>query len=68
MAEGRAKLEWDQTSLLWSIAANAARDAKKHPKPFLPSMVHPLRTEDDYKPKAQIADMTMLKKMFDKGA
>ncbi len=48
MAKGRATLEWDQTALLWSQAANFNRDPEKQRQPFLPSDVHPYRTEADY--------------------
>lgn len=48
MARGRAKLEWDQTSLLWALLANTNRDLKEQPEPFLPSQVHPYRTAADY--------------------
>ncbi len=51
MARGRATLEWDQTSLLWSLTRNLNRDPKETPKPFLPSDVHPYRTAEDYQPK-----------------
>lgn len=37
--------DWDQTSLIWSAVANTVRDPKRTPKPFLPSLVHPLRQE-----------------------
>lgn len=50
MARGRAKLEWDQSSLLWALHANVNRDVKEHPKPYLSADVHPYRTEDEYKP------------------
>lgn len=50
MAKGRATLEWDQTSLLWCQVANANRDPKETPKPYLPSVVHPYRKEEDYRP------------------
>ncbi len=50
MARGRATLEWDQTALLWALQININRDTKKQPKPFLPSEVHPYRTEADYQP------------------
>jgi hypothetical protein len=48
MAMARVRLEWDQTSLIWSTIANANRDPKEQPKPFLPSDVHPLRNASDY--------------------
>ncbi len=51
MAKGRATLEWDQTSLLWSQQANLNRDPKDTPKPYLPSVVHPYRTDADYEAK-----------------
>lgn len=48
MARGRAKLEWDQTSLLWAQVQNLHRDPDKHRVPFSPADVHPYRTEDEY--------------------
>lgn len=34
--------------MLWTLHANANRDAKKHPQPFHPADVHPYRERDDY--------------------
>lgn len=51
MARGRSKLEWDQTSLIWSLLANTNRDPKVRKEPFLPSDVHPWRTADEYRAK-----------------
>ena len=48
MAEGKGRHDWDQTSLLWCMLANANRDPKQCPKPFLPSDVHPYRSDEDY--------------------
>lgn len=61
MAEGRQKHHWDMTSLIWVTFANANRDAKEHPRPFCPSLVHPYRTADDYREEqpqhADLADL-----------
>lgn len=48
MARGRAKLDWDQTSLLWCLLANVNRNTQEKKEPFLPSDVHPWRTADEY--------------------
>lgn len=48
MAKAKQRSEWDQTSLLWCMLANANRDDKKHPQPFTPADVHPFRTREDY--------------------
>ena len=60
-------LEWDQTSLLWSMMANQNRDTKKQPKPFLPSVVHPLRNDDEYGEKKIPADISILKGLVPHG-
>lgn len=48
MQRGRAKLEWDQTAILWALHANTNRDPEKKSEPFLPSDIHPYRTAADY--------------------
>ncbi len=48
MAKAVQRHEWDQTSLLWSMFANANRDPAKRAKPFSPADVHPLRTHEEY--------------------
>lgn len=53
MAEGRGRHDWDQTSLLWCVLANTARDPEKAPDPFLPSAVHPYRSEEEYQTEEQ---------------
>ena len=67
MARERMMLEWDQTSLLWSMMANQNRDTKKQPKPFLPSVVHPLRNDDEYGEKKIPADISILKGLVPHG-
>lgn len=47
MAEAVQMLEWDQTSVLWATLANANRDEKKRPQPFMPTDIHPLRKPSD---------------------
>lgn len=64
MAKSRMLHDWDQTSIVWSAIANTARNPKKKSKPFLPSDIHPLRTEDDFKPKPVKADITVLKQLL----
>lgn len=59
-------LEWDQTSLIWSVIANTVRDAKKTPKPHCPSIVHPFRDAEAYKSKPIQADITVLKQLLPK--
>jgi len=49
MMEARRTLEWDQSALIWSVLANQNRNPEEYPRPFLPSLVHPTRTEDDYR-------------------
>lgn len=48
MAEGRAKLEWDQTAIVWAAIANQFRG--KESQPAHPADVHPLRSRWDYEP------------------
>jgi hypothetical protein len=47
MAKARMRLEWDQTSALWSLLANAYRDTSKKPTPFMPQDIHPLADRTD---------------------
>lgn len=48
MANAVARLEWDQTALLWTMLAEPYRDDKEHPEPYHPADVHPLRTREEY--------------------
>ena len=66
MADVKRKHDWDQTSMLWATIANTARDPKKQPAAFKPDMVHPYRSEKDYKPKPIKADITVLKALLKK--
>jgi hypothetical protein len=66
MAVGRMRHDWDQTSLIWATLANTARDPKKQNKPFSPGMVHPLRSEADYKEKPIEADISILKVLLNR--
>lgn len=47
MARGRAKLEWDQTALIWSLIANVNRDTTIRPEPFAVNDIHPFAQELD---------------------
>lgn len=67
MAVGRLRSEWDQTSLVWSIIANTARDPKKQSKPFSPALVHPFRSEKDYEEQPIQADISALKMLLPNG-
>lgn len=58
--------DWDQSALIWSAICNTVRDAKQTPKPILPSVVHPLRTDSDYKPKPRTEGFRELRKLFQK--
>ena len=42
MAEGRVRLEWNQTSELLCVLYNAYRDPKKRSKPYTAAEFHPL--------------------------
>jgi len=46
MAKAKRMHDWDQSALIWSAIANTVRDPKRNPKPFLPTLVHPLRQEE----------------------
>ncbi|MBE3133285.1 MAG: hypothetical protein IMZ55_07410 [Acidobacteria bacterium] len=41
MAEGRDRAAWQHTSAVLAMMANANRDAKKHPRPFVPADFDP---------------------------
>ena len=64
MAVARMRHEWDQTSILWSLIANIVRDPKKQRTPFCPSLIHPLRSADDFKEKPVKSDISVLKKLL----
>jgi hypothetical protein len=48
MAKAVQMLQWDQTSLLAYLIANANRDPKARPKPYTIADFHPLRTEEEF--------------------
>lgn len=64
MADGKRRNEWDQTSIIWATLANPNRDTKKRKAPFCPSLIHPLRTEKDYKAPPKQVDINELRRMF----
>lgn len=47
MAEAAEQAEWDRTSIVWATLANANRDERKHPEPFIPEDIHPLRKKPE---------------------
>ena len=65
MGRARQNHDWDQTAGLWSQMLNlelATRNPKA--KRVLPDVFHPWRTEKDYKPAVQNADITVLKALL----
>jgi hypothetical protein len=42
---GRAKHDWDHTSVMWALHANVNRDEKTRPEPYSPLEIHPYRKD-----------------------
>jgi hypothetical protein len=42
MQRGRMEMEWGQTAALLAMTANANRDPKKRPQPFMPDDFNPM--------------------------
>ncbi len=60
MVNGKAKLEWDHTSLVVSTLLNVNRDTKKS-SPVNCYDIHPIRPKSDYASEQPTLSFSMLK-------
>lgn len=63
MADGRGRLEWEQTSWILSFLFNANRDPKKE-KALPPSAFNPYETESTGKSEPIKVPLSVLKDVF----
>lgn len=64
MVEGRQRSEWQHTSHLLSLLANANRNPKKQRKPYKPKDFYPFAVEQHEEPKPQRVDIKDIMAMF----